>query len=98
VACYRRALEVRTREEIPQLWANTTWRMVIALQGAEHWVEALERARALQAFGCEWNKWDEMEASLGTRVAQLKPEVALPSNSRTVSDPLPGVDDDGLAA
>ncbi|OSX75382.1 hypothetical protein BU14_0238s0005 [Porphyra umbilicalis] len=98
VACYRRALEVRTREEIPQLWANTTWRMVIALQGAEHWVEALERARALQAFGCEWNKWDEMEASLVTRVAQLEPEVALPSNSRTVSDPLPGVDDDGLAA
>ena len=75
VACYRRALEVRSREATPQLWANTTWRMVVALHGAEHWEEALERARALQAFGCEWEWWDETEAALVTRVAQLEREV-----------------------
>jgi len=98
VACYRRALEVRTREATPQLWATTTWRMVVALHECGHWAEALERARALQAFGCKWKWWDETEAALVTRVAQLEREVEDPTLAGTVCDRLPGVDNDALAA
>jgi len=74
VACYCRALEVRTREAAPQLWASTTWGVMEALQGCEHWAEALKRARELEAFGSEWERWDEVGASLVTRVAQLERE------------------------
>jgi len=98
VACYRRALQLRTREATPQMWANTTWRMVVALQGCEHWAEALERARSLHAFGREWQRWDEMEASLVALVAQLEREVERPPVAGAVKDPLPGVDNDVLAA
>jgi len=75
VACYRRVLTVRTREATPQLWANTMWRMVVALHGGGYWVEALERARALQAFGSKWEWWGETEAALAVRVSQLEREV-----------------------
>jgi len=78
VACYGRALEVRTREAAPQLWASTTWGMLEALQGGEHWAEALEGAHALHAFGSEWERWDELEASLVTRVAQLERALETP--------------------
>jgi len=98
VACYRRALEVRTREATPQLWATTTWRMVVALHGGKHWVEALERARALQAFGSKWEWWEETEAPLVTRVAQLEREVEKLPVAGAVSGPLPGVDDGVLGA
>jgi len=97
VACYRRALELRTREATPQLWATTTWRMVVALQGCEQWAEALERARALHAFGREWQWWDENEASLVTRVAQLEREVEQPPVAGAVKDALLGVDKGVLA-
>jgi len=75
VACYRHALEVRTQEATPQLWAKTTWCMVVALQGGERWAQALEKARALQAFGSGWKQWDQMEAPLVARVTQLEREV-----------------------
>jgi len=78
VACYRRAFEVRTRKATPQLWATTTWWMMVALHGGGYWAEALDRARALQAFGSKWVWWDETEAALVTRVAQLEREVEYP--------------------
>jgi len=93
VACYSRALKVRTREASPQLWASTTWRMLEALQSGEDWAEALERARALQAFGGEWQRWDEVEADLVTRVAEQERELPRPPAPRASNQPLPGVDE-----
>ena len=97
VTCYCRALKVRTREAEPQLWASSTWRLMLALQGGKHWTEALDKARALQTFGREWKRWDELEASLATRVAELKSEVAQPPVAGAIREPQPGVDDGHLA-
>jgi len=97
VAWYRRALEVRTREAAPQWWASTTWRMLEALQGAKHWAEALEAARALQVFGREWERWDEIEADLVNRVVQLVREVEQPPVTSAHNQPLPGIDDGASA-
>jgi len=93
VVWYGRALEVRTRDAAPQLWASTTWRLLEALQSGEDWAEALERARALQTFGCEWERWDEIEADLATRVAQLEHEVQQLPVTHADNQHLPGVDD-----
>jgi len=78
--------------------ALTTWRMLVAQQGSERWAAALESARALQAFGCEWKRWDEKEADLVTRVAQLEREVGQPPDTGTDSQPPPAVDDGASGA
>jgi len=87
VACYRRALKVRTRETVPEWWASSTWRMLLALQCSEQWAEALEKARALQAFGRKWKRWDEFEASLATRVTELEREVARSPGVSAIHEP-----------
>jgi len=75
LACYRHALEVRTRRATARDWSGTSWCLMVVLQNDGRWAEALATARALQAFGDQWDDWNRREAELAARIAFLEPKV-----------------------